>query len=82
MVYTKRYPLKFRSLLIRSKDSANWKEKLMIQDQLMALLQNKIQSVSFNRIREDIVRFIPDEKVIDIWSPQYFNDLVQKVKYT
>lgn len=74
-------PLNLHHLLIRSRDSGDWKEKLMTQEQFMTLLQNKIQSVSFSSIREDVVRFIPDEKIIEIWSPQYFNDLVQKIKF-
>ena len=53
----------------------------MTKKQFITLLQNKIQSVSFNNIRKDIVRFIPDEKQIEIWSPQYFNDLAQKIKF-
>ncbi len=68
-------------LLIRSRDSGDWKEKLMTKEQLMTLLQNKIQSVSFSSICEDVVRFIPDDKVIELWSTQYFNDLVQKIKF-
>ena len=68
-------------LLIRAQDSGDWKEKSMSKEQFMTLLQNKIQSVSFSSIREDVVRFIPDEKVIEIWSAQYFSDLVQKVKF-
>ena len=74
-------PLNLDHLLIRSQDSVDWKEKLMTKEQFMILLQNKIQSVSFKNIREDVVRFIPDDKVIEIWSPQYFSDLVQKIKF-
>ena len=74
-------PLNLDHLLVRSQDSGDWKEKLMTQEQFMTLLQNKIQSVSFNSIRKDVVRFIPDDKVIEIWSPQYFSDLVQKIKF-
>ena len=69
-------------LLIRAQDSGDWKEKSMSKEQFMTLLHNKIQSVSFSSIREDVVRFIPDDKVIEIWSAQYFSDLVQKVKFT
>lgn len=74
-------PLNLDHLLIRSLDSGDWKEKLMTKDQFMSLLQNKIQSANFNNIRQDVVRFIPDQKVIEIWSPQYFRDLVQKIKF-
>lgn len=74
-------PLNLSHLVIRSQDSGDWKEKSMTKEQFMALLQNKIQSVSFKRIREDVIRFIPDERVIEIWSPQYFGDLIQKIKF-
>lgn len=74
-------PLNLDHLLIRSQDSGDWKEKSMTKEQFMTLLQNKIQSVSFSSIRKDVVRFIPDDKVIEIWSPQYFSDLVQKMKF-
>jgi len=48
---------------------------------LIQLLKEKIDTVSFDRIREDIIRFIPDEKVLDIWGPQYFKDLVDKIQF-
>ena len=73
--------LNLEHLLKRSQDSGDWKEKLMTQDQFMILLQNKIQTVSFNSVREDVVRFLPDDKAVEIWSPQYFSDLVQKIKF-
>jgi len=74
-------PLNLDHLLMRSQDSGDWREKSMAQEQFMTLLHNKIQSVSFSSIREDVVRFIPDEQLIEIWSSQYFSDLVQKIKF-
>ncbi len=74
-------PLNLDHLLMRSQDSGDWREKFMTQEQFMTLLQNKIRSVSFSSIREDVVRFIPDEQLIEIWSSQYFIDLVQKIKF-
>jgi predicted nucleotidyltransferase component of viral defense system len=64
----------------RAADSGNWDQKKMTRAQLIELLTKKINSVSFGNIREDIVRFIPDSKVLDIWSPKYFLDLIQKIK--
>jgi predicted nucleotidyltransferase component of viral defense system len=68
-------------LLVRAQDSGEWKEQTITKEQFMHLLQNKIQSVSFSRIKEDVVRFIRDDSVIEIWSPEYFNDLVQKIQF-
>lgn len=74
-------PLNLHHFAIRAKDSGNWKSNTITQKQFMQLLQDKINTVSFKSVRDDIVRFIPDERVLDIWSAAYFNDLVQKIKF-
>lgn len=74
-------PLHLHHLLLRAQDTGDWKEEMITADQVTGLLKAKIDSVSFDRIREDIVRFIPDESVLDIWSPQYFKDLVDQMKF-
>lgn len=68
--------------LLRAQDTGNWTAATITQDQLITLLKEKIDSVSFDSIREDIVRFIPDDSVLTIWSPQYFKDLVDQMKFT
>jgi hypothetical protein len=74
-------PLDLHHFLLRAQDTGDWKEDTITQDQLIQLLSAKIDSVSFDGIREDIIRFIPDESVLDIWSRQYFKDLVGKLKF-
>lgn len=41
----------------------------------MDLLKEKISSVSFDNIKEDVVRFMKDDSALKIWSPHYFNNL-------
>lgn len=36
--------------------------------------------IETSSIREDIIKFIPDAHVLEIWSPRYFHDLVEKIK--
>jgi hypothetical protein len=72
--------LDLHHFLLRAQDTGNWAEDHITHDQLIQLLKAKIDAVSFDSIREDIVRFIPDASVLDIWSPQYFKDLVDKIK--
>ena len=74
-------PLDLHHFLLRAQDTGDWTEATITQNQLVELLKRKIDAVSFDGIREDIVRFIPDESVLDIWSPQYFKDLVDKLKF-
>ena len=74
-------PLDLHHFLLRAQDTGDWTEATITQNQLVELLKRKIDAVSFDGIREDIVRFIPDESVLDIWSPRYFKDLVDKLKF-
>lgn len=56
-------------------------EDTITPDQLLNLVNAKIDSVSFDDIREDITRCIPDESVLDILCRRYFKDLVKKLKF-
>ena len=68
-------------LLIRARDSGDWSDPTISQDQFKALLKTKIDAVSFDSIREDIVRFIRDDSVLNIWSATYFKDLIEKIRF-
>jgi hypothetical protein len=66
--------------LRRAQDSGDWKEGTIDEKQFRELLSNKIDTVNMMRVKADISRFIPDPKVLNIWSPQYFHDLVTQLK--
>ncbi|MEO8768459.1 MAG: nucleotidyl transferase AbiEii/AbiGii toxin family protein [Ferruginibacter sp.] len=74
-------PLNLNHFVIRAQDSGDWKLSSITKEQFMKLLEDKISSVSFNSVRDDIVRFIRDDKLLDIWSADYFRDLVRKMKF-
>lgn len=72
--------LNLNHFLIRAQNSGDWTNKNINENEFRELLNNKIETIDMNRVKADIVRFIPDAKVLDIWSPQYFKDLVQNLK--
>jgi hypothetical protein len=74
-------PLHLQHFLLRAQDSGNWTPKTISKDRVIQLLNEKIDTVSFDRIREDVVRFIRDDKALEIWSPRYFKDLVGKIRF-
>lgn len=47
---------------------------------IRALLKQKIESLDFDRVKQDVVRFIPDPAGLDIWTTAYFLELVEKLK--
>lgn len=73
-------PLHLQHFLLRARDSGDWQLSTITESAFRELLNAKIETVSFESIRQDIVRFIPDESVLNIWSPVYFKDLVKKLK--
>jgi hypothetical protein len=67
--------------LSRAKDTGHWKAEEITREEIIELLKDKIDSVSFANIKEDVVRFIKDDNVLSIWSASYFKDLVEKMKF-
>jgi len=74
-------PLDVNHFLTRAKDTNDWKDDSISNEQIIKLLDAKIEAVSFSSIKEDIVRFIKDDDILNIWSPEYFKDLVEKIKF-
>ena len=74
-------PLDLDHFLSRAKDTGDWEADEITREQLIELLKNKIDSVSFSSIKDDVVRFIKDDHSLSIWSASYFNDLVEKMKF-
>ena len=74
-------PLNLDHFLTRAHNSGDWEEKTINQKKFMQLLEAKIEGISFRAVREDIVRFIRDDKVLEIWSVNYFKDLIAKLKF-
>jgi predicted nucleotidyltransferase component of viral defense system len=73
-------PLDVNHFLTRAKDTNDWQDDSISDEQIIELLHTKIKSVSFSSIKEDVIRFIQNDEVLDIWSPEYFKDLIEKIK--
>ena len=74
-------PLNMHHFLQRAKETNDWNEDQISQEQILQLLISKIESVAFDSVKEDVVRFIVDDQKLAIWSPNYFKDLIQKMKF-
>lgn len=64
----------------RALESGDWIEETISKNQLVELLENKISSTNIERAKEDVIRFIKDPKEIEIWSQEYFINLIDKFK--
>jgi predicted nucleotidyltransferase component of viral defense system len=72
-------PLHLEHFVIRSIQSGDWKKETMSKEEFRQLMIDKIDQVSIDHIKEDIVRFIPDDKPLEIWSRDYFKELAKRI---
>lgn len=74
-------PLDLDHFLLRAQDTGDWKNENITAEQFLELLTQKISNVDFNSIKDDVVRFIPDDAVLKIWGREYFQDLTGMLKF-
>jgi predicted nucleotidyltransferase component of viral defense system len=74
-------PLNTQHFLNRALETSDWKEETINSEQILQLLTEKINDVSFEAVKEDVQRFIPNDEKLKIWSANYFKDLIQKMKF-
>ena len=67
--------------ITRAKETNDWQGDSISHEQIIELLDTKIKSVSFKSIREDVSKFIKNDDAFNIWSPNYFRDLIEKIKF-
>jgi hypothetical protein len=76
----KAIPLHLRHLEIRARDSGDWSEQEMGAVDFLKIIHEKIDQVSIDQVRQDVIPFIPNVKVLDIWSADYFHELAEKIR--
>ena len=72
--------LNLNHFLLRAQDSGDWEKETITNEEFRELLRARIDTVDISRVKADIRRFIPDQKVLDIWSAKYFHDLGKHLK--
>ena len=76
----KSVPVNLEHLAERARESGDWSEPSLTKEQLHQLLIQRIRSVDMNRVKEDVIRFIPNPQELDIWTPNYFEQLIGYLK--
>lgn len=74
-------PLNLSHFALRANDSGDWTKPSITEKEIKELLLSKINNVSFEAIKEDIIRFIPDDTGLKIWGADYFKEMVTKLKF-
>jgi len=73
-------PMNLNHFLLRAADSGDWTKETITDKEFQELLGSRIDAVNMERVKSDIRRFIPDQRILDIWSAKYFHDLAKHLK--
>lgn len=73
-------PLNLTHFLQRAQDSNDWQKPTISKEEFIDLLRDKIKTTSIDKVKADVRPFIRNTKQLEIWSPQYFLDLVDLLK--
>ena len=65
---------------LRSQKSGDWENSGMSMDVIRVLLLAKAESLAMDRVIEDVVRFVKNPTKLEIWSPAYFKQLIQRIQ--
>lgn len=73
-------PIRLSHFILRALDSGDLKDKNLSKDEFRQLIHQRIEKVDLKMAKADIVRFIKDPQVTEIWSKKYFHDLVEQMQ--
>ncbi|SER05527.1 Nucleotidyl transferase AbiEii toxin, Type IV TA system [Epilithonimonas lactis] len=72
--------LNLQHFLSRAKDSSDWGKETISETEFTVLLTERIENLNVEIAKKNVERFIYNPKVLDIWSKQYFLDVVKMLK--
>ncbi|PRD46823.1 nucleotidyl transferase AbiEii/AbiGii toxin family protein [Sphingobacterium haloxyli] len=75
-------PLSTEHFLSRAQESGDWNSESISNVQILELLRTKIETANFDHIRADVVRFVKDAAVLEIWDSRYFLQLTEKLRFS
>ncbi len=72
--------LNLQHFLSRARDSSDWSKETISESEFKKLLTTRIENLNIEIAKKDVERFIQNPKVLQIWSKQYFLDLIKMLK--
>ena len=74
-------PLGLKHFAERGVQSGDITERSLSSRDFQALLHERIDSLDIRSARQDVVRFIPEPKAVDIWSRDYFHQIADRIRF-
>ena len=75
-----RVPLNIGHLVERAKESEPGAD-VSTPEKVIAAFDAKIEAVDFEKAKEDVVSYLTDTSELDIWSKEFFRQMVRKIEF-
>lgn len=75
------HPLNLNHLAERARQSGDLSDRSLSREDFQRLLGDRIDSLNVKSAREDVTRFVPDPKKLEIWSREYFRQLAAMIQF-
>ena len=76
----KRVPLNLEHLVERAKESEPGAD-VSTPEKVIAAFDAKIDAVDFVKAKEDVLSYVTDVSELDIWSREFFRQMVRKIDF-
>lgn len=73
-------PMNLKHFVERAHGSGDLQSKKLTEQQFRKLVADRINAVDMEKVKADVVRFIPDSTRLAIWSTKYFADVAARLK--
>lgn len=71
-------PLDVKHLESRLKQSCKWINQ---REDIICLLNKRIETVDFEKAKDDVSKFIKDKSELDIWDKDFFKEIISNIKF-
>ena len=80
--YAGRHPqVRLSHLEERMRQSGDYRDEMpLTRGRLMELLRQAVDQLDVGRAQDDVVRFVRDPRTIDVWSRDFFREVVQRIE--
>ena len=75
------HPLNLNHLAERARQSGDLADDTLSRDDFQKLLSQRIDTLNIKSAQEDVARFVPDPKALEIWSREYFQQLAGMIRF-
>lgn len=75
------HPLNLNHFAERARQSGDLTADTLSRDDFQKLLSERVATLNIKSAREDVARFVPDPKALEIWSREYFQQLAGMIRF-